>query len=293
MRQITCVNGNSNISCIFGEEGFTPFLLENAEGIYELSARVTVTENTLTDGSTYQSSMLNTRNIVLTLRDREDADHTANRQFLLALFPVRSEGTLIYEDGSEKRQISYYVEKLTSDGVFYSRAYQISLICPDPYFYDTSDVVVTLAAFVPNFVFRHEFTAAKEEFGYRQANRLQNLKDEFGTDGIGMEITISASAPVRNPQIIRVESDEHIAVGTNDMPLDMAAGDRVIITTADNQKRIWFLHEGVRTNISHYLAEGSSFIQLHRGNNSIGYSAASGVDAMIISIKYRFQYASA
>ena len=291
MRTITCINTAENIRGVFGEDDFTPFLLEDAAGIYEQSAKVNITENTLTDGSTYQSSVLQSRNIVLSLRDLND--HLANRQFLLSLFPPKSKGTLIFRDGEEERQTDYYVEKLTSDGIYSARRYQISLICPDPYFYDLEDYSVTLAAFVPNFTFTHEFLSVKEELGYRQINRLQDIKDEIGSDNIGITITIEASGAVENPEVTRVESNEHIQVGTESMPLDMVAGDKVIITTSDNNKKIFLEHNGVQTNISQYLSEDSTFIQLHRGDNTIGYSAASGIDSMVITITYRIRYTSA
>ena len=291
MRTITCINTAENIKGVFGEEEFSPFLLEDASGIYEQSAQVNITENTLTDGATYQSSVLQSRNIVLSLRDLND--HLANRQFLLSLFPPKSKGTLIFRDGEEERQTDYYVEKLTSDGIYSARSYQISLICPDPYFYDLEDYSVTLAAFVPNFTFTHEFLSVKEELGYRQINRLQDIKDEIGSDNIGITITIEASGAVENPEVTRVESNEHIQVGTESMPLNMVAGDKIIITTADNNKKIFLERNGTRTNISQYLAEDSTFIQLHRGDNTIGYSAASGIDSMVITITYRIRYTSA
>lgn len=291
MRTITCINTAENIKGVFGEEEFSPFLLEDASGIYEQSAQVNITENTLTDGATYQSSVLQSRNIVLSLRDLND--HLANRQFLLSLFPPKSKGTLIFRDGDEERQTDYYVEKLTSDGIYSARSYQISLICPDPYFYDLEDYSVTLAAFVPNFTFTHEFLSVKEELGYRQINRLQDIKDEIGSDNIGITITIEASGAVENPEVTRVESNEHIQVGTESMPLDMVAGDKVIITTSDNNKKIFLEHNRVQTNISQYLSEDSTFIQLHRGDNTIGYSAASGIDSMVITITYRIRYTSA
>ena len=181
MRTITCINTAENIKGVFGEEEFSPFLLEDASGIYEQSAQVNITENTLTDGATYQSSVLQSRNIVLSLRDLND--HLANRQFLLSLLPPKSKGTLIFRDGDEERQTDYYVEKLTSDGIYSARSYQISLICPDPYFYDLEDYSVTLAAFVPNFTFTHEFLSVKEELGYRQINRLHPVGGNAAAEG--------------------------------------------------------------------------------------------------------------
>ena len=65
---------------------FSPFLLEDCDGIYTVKNTVTTSENTMTDGATYQGSTTQMRNIVLTLRDHPKADHQENRTLLYNLF---------------------------------------------------------------------------------------------------------------------------------------------------------------------------------------------------------------
>ena len=74
---------------------FSPFLLEDCDGIYTVKNTVTTSENTMTDGSTYQGSTTQMRNIVLTLRDHPKADHQENRSLLYNLFKPKSPGTLV------------------------------------------------------------------------------------------------------------------------------------------------------------------------------------------------------
>lgn len=289
-RSITCVNQN-NISCVFKEGVFSPFLLEKAEGLYEMAADINTSDNGAMDGATYHSSFLKKRNIVLYLRD---LDHFKdNREFLNELFIPKSEGTLYFQEENEERVISYYVELVTSNGTGYARIYQVSLICPDPYFYDRYDQQITMSAFLPSFTFRHEFKKAKEELGYQQKNKLQQIMNRTGTDHIGMTIEIRCNGAVQNPSVIRVESNEHIRIGTAEKPLNLVAGDRVIITTEDGQKQVVLYHAGAEEKVNHFLSEDSTFIQLQRGINSIGYSANSGLDNMVITIRYKIRYASA
>lgn len=289
-RSITCLN-NDGVSITFGEKGLSPFLLVAAEGIYEVANNVTISENTMTDGGAYQGSIAKIRNIVLTLKDI--TNHVYNRNLLDALFKSGTPGTLVFKEDENEREINYYVESINSTGESGARTYTVSLLCPDPFFYALSDVVVYLAAWMGNFEFAHEFIEAGEEFGYRSNQRSLNIVNEQAEDGTGLNITISAAGVVQNPSVIRVESNEAITIGTTSTPFDMEAGDTLLITTADNDKHVYLTRNGITTEVNQYITEDSVFIQLMRGNNNIGYSAAVGIDQMSVRISYRLKFASA
>lgn len=289
-RSITCSN-DDGFSITFGERGLTPFLLVNAEGVYFADNKVTISENTMTDGGAYQGSIAKVRNIVLTLKDL--TSHVYNRNLIDALFKSGLPGTLVFKEDQNERQIKYYVESVDSTGESGARTYTVSLLCPDPFFYAMEDVIVYLAAWMGNFTFPHDFLVSREEFGYRSNQRSQNIQNEQAENGIGMVITITAAGLVENPSIIRVESNESIQIGTESNPFTMGAGDTITITTSDNDKHVYFTHNGITTEINQYITEDSVFVQLMRGNNNIGYAADVGVDQMSVRISYRLKYASA
>lgn len=289
-RYITCSNADG-FSITFGERGLTPFVLVNAEGCYEVMNNVTISENTMTDGGAYQGSVAKIRNIVLTVQDL--TDHTYNRNLLSALFKSGETGTLTFHEEENDRKIEYYVESINSTGESWSRTYQISLLCPDPFFYALDNVSVMLSAWVKDFEFVHEFNDDGEEFGYRSNERLKNIENQNAADGIGMIIAVSASGTVQNPSVTRVESNESITIGSELFPFNMLAGDQLTITTSDNDKHVYLTRNGVITEINQYITEDSTFIQLQRGDNNIGYNAAVGEDAMTVVISYRLKYAGA
>lgn len=289
-RYITCSNSDG-VSVTFGEKGLTPFLLVNAEGCYTVSNNVTISENTMTDGGAYQGSIAKVRNIVLTVRDLED--HVYNRNLLNALFKSGAQGELVFYEYPNERKIEYYVESIDSTGESGSRTYTISLLCPDPFFYGMEDITVYMASWISGFQFPHQFIESGEELGYRSAEKLQNITNENAADNIGLDILIIANGGVTNPSITRVQSDETIQVGSSNKPLQLTAGDRVRITTSDNNKHVYLIRNGITTPINEYLTEDSVFIQLMRGINSIGYDADSGVDNMVVQVTYRLKYAGA
>lgn len=289
-RVVTCTNMDG-VSVRFTERAFTPFLLCSIDGVYDVENKITTSENTMNDGATYQGTVSKKRNIVLTIKDNES--HVYNRNLLYALFKSKEQGTLVFEDDSNVRKTTYYVEKISSDAKPYNRTYIISLLCPDPFFYAPSDARVQMSAWNGAFQFPHQFSAYGEEFGYKSNVRIQNIVNDIAADGIGMTILLEANGTVVNPSVTRIESSETIKVGTEDKPLTMVAGDTVRITTGDNDKHVYFVHNGVEEEINQYLSEDSVFIQLMRGDNNIGYNADEGADALTVTITYRFKYEAA
>lgn len=287
-REIICIN-EDNVSTLLTDR-FLPWLLQSAEGLYEVSNTVTRSPNTMTDGSTYQGSVTAERNIVLIMRDRPDSDHKANRELLYSIFKPKSEGTFIYTENGVTRSIRYYVEKIYIDSEKRSRSATISLICPDPFFTAMEDTVVKMAGWSAMFEWQHEFIDGGEELGARNNERLKAIDNSSAADNIGVTITIDAQGPVTNPTIYHVEQETEIALGTENNPLYLVTGDKLIITTHTNNKHVYLIHEGVKTEINEYLTEESEFIQLQHGINTFGYGASAGVAYVSVTISYRYQY---
>lgn len=292
MRKITCDNHNGS-KMTFSIDAFSPFVLANVDGIYLSENNVTISDNTMTDGGTYQGSVKKKRNIVLTLLDRPDNVYNQrNRDALYILFNEGSLGTLTYEENGIKRKIDYYVEKIYKKNLK-TRLITISLISADPFFYDNDSTTVQMANWVSDFKWPHRFKAEGEPFGHRSAERLVNIVNDSASDNIGMTITIEASSNVTNPRITRVESDTHIQLGNEDYPFNMVNGDVVIITTSMNDKHVYLLRGTEKTEVNEYMTEESEFIQIMRGDNHIGYTADFGEGYLSVAIQYRMKYSGA
>lgn len=291
-RKITCTN-NDGMTVTFGECRFNPFLLASVEGVYSSSNNVVISDNTMIDGGTYQGSVANVRNIVLTISDKpENVYRLKSRDLLYRLFPKGTEGTLAYWEDGQSREIRYYVESIAQEAPK-KRLYTVSLLCPDPFFYDPTPIVVSMANWEPRFEFEHEFSAAGEELGAKSDLRLVDIINDIASDDIGMTITITATGSVKNPTITRVESNEHITIGTSAFPFSLSWGDAVIITTDQGNKHIWLVRDGESTEVNQYISEDSEFIHLMRGHNTIGYSADEGEQNLSVEISYRLKYEGA
>ena len=285
-RYITCTN-EDGMSCKFGSS-FSPFLLTTVDGIYKVENNITISNSNLIDGGIFQGSNITSRNIVLTVRDKDD--HKDNREFLYRLFKPNTEGVLRYFENDDVKRINYYVESIDVTGVYSSRQATISLMCADPFFYDNEETVEYLAEWRGCFEFEHQFTSSKEEIGYRSLVKSLNIQNLTPRDDVGLNIEITSVGAAKNLKITNVEQNKTISIGTDEKPFNMVAGDIVNIVTEKGNKNVTLTREGVTIGINNYLSEDSEFIQLGVGNNHIGYDASEGVSNLSFKIAYTFKY---
>lgn len=329
-RYITCENEDGD-KVTFGETRNSTFLLVDASGVYASNNDVRVAQNTMVDGAIYQSSVTKYRNIVLTVKDWKRSmpssngnddndvlyitggyirdsvltitearnrthtgseDYVEDRNLLNKVFKSGKVGKLTFEEAGEKRVIEYYVEYMRSTGKDGVRQHTISLICPDPFFYDPDDITVHLSQLIPDFEFIHEFIDEGEEFGHSMGI-YENIYNESANENIGLTMAISGETDIVNPVITRMESSEYIGIGDENNPFTLGVGEQLIITTGVGNKHVYWVHNGTTEEINYCMTDGSTFIQLMRGNNNIGYDADSGKNSMAIDVTYRLQYARA
>ena len=290
-RVIRCTN-EDGFFFDFAESGFGPFLLTDVDGIYEAKNKVYVSENSMIDGAVYQGSVAEYRNIVLHLTDVDK--YVDNRDALNRLFKEKSVGTLTFwEADAAPRKIDYYVESLNSTGEDPYREHQVSLICPDPFFYDINSSDESMASWVSAFEFPFESTSAGFEFGYQSNEKIKTIQNDIAEDNIGVTITITCMGAVLNPSITHIETGDRISIGHSGKPFEISTGDVVVITTQTGNKHVTLTHNGVTSEVNHYLTEDSVFVQLMRGSNSFGFNADAGLNNLSISISYTFKYARA
>lgn len=291
MRRITCTNITDNVSVTFGNT-FSPFLLQDVEGIYSIDANINYSDNAMLDGATIIGTYIRPRNIVLTIADRED--YGKHRNLLYLLFKPKTEGVFIYEeiDGDfiEKREIDYCVEKIEQESSGHVRQSVISLLCADPFFKAQEDTLVTMAGWESMFEFPHHFLKLGEEIAVRVTRQLVEIQNESSADLIGMTITMEAIQPVTNPRMYHVESDSYIQLGDDNNEFVMQNGDQVIINTENNNKNVYLIRNGVKTIINEYISDESEYIQLTHGRNLLRYSAKSGEEYLSVNIKFRMKY---
>ena len=206
-RSATFTNTDDNINLIV--DGDCPgILIESIEGIYAFTGEVKTSPYSQTHGDRYKNARATKRNIVV--QGKIFDDFWNNRQLMYRVFRLESLGRFCYQEPDRSnRYVDYYVESVDIDQDPYRGQYQISLICPDPFFYAGEPERVDLATWLSDFAFPHNFLAQGEELGHRETSMIKEIQNLNGVDGIGLKIVLTASGDVVNPYVYLYETGTH------------------------------------------------------------------------------------
>lgn len=125
---------------------WSPFFIEEVEGLNNIKNEVDFTKSVGQDGSTYVDSTYNSRNIILQGVITEYKDINRKRM----LNTIKKISTLYYKKNDIKRKIKCVLEDIV---VNEKNKFQISLICPDPFWQDLKEHETTLVTWIPNLEF--------------------------------------------------------------------------------------------------------------------------------------------
>ena len=194
---------------------------------------VNITQLAGIDGGRYNSFYINTRNIVITFKINGDPE--TNRLRLCAVFPQHKRITLKYENGTRAVQTRCYVESVSYNPFTFPMTMQVSLICPDPYFYDQTE----------------------------QSNTGKNVTARNSStslyQGYNMQIVLVSSSGDATSVSVRAGNSSNIVMQIN---YNFVSGDVIDICTIDGQKSVTLTRGNAATNLFPYLEDGSEFYQL-------------------------------
>jgi hypothetical protein len=253
----------------------SPLYLNSVEGIgadYE----VLTSKNSGQDGENYNGSTAQKRAITI-VSDVKRVDYVEQRNRLYTFFQPRSEGTLYLYEGENGKKIKYQVEKVTPSGTGPVRHITISLICPDPKWYALEDQLTQLAVWQGKITFplriTNPFTVTE-----KVNSLIGNVYNESAVP-MGLTVKFMATGTVVNPSLYDVNRYELMQINTT-----MHAGDVIIITTGDGNKRVKLISGGATTNINNRMAYPPKWLQAYQGDNLFRYNAESGIDSLSVSI---------
>lgn len=278
----------------------TGIVVENITGLGPGKADVNVTELTSSDGSLYNSARLGTRNITMLLRFMFAPDIETVRQKTYKYFPIKKHLTLTFETDNRSCYITGYVE--SNEPVIFDKSEytQVSIICPDPYFYSlrADSTVFSGVVSMFEFPFSNEVTDNEETERFLVMSDLQFESEQTvyysGESEIGVTIRIRAIGTVENLTIYNTGTREFIKIDTDKMERitghPIIEGDEITICTVKGKKSITLLRDGVTTNILNCMTKDSSWIQLVKGDNVLAYTADSGAEMLFFSVENNVIY---
>jgi len=262
-----------------------PFFLESVDGLHEVTGVVAGMSSAYAIGENYIGTSVEKRNIIIKGAIRDDV--ITNRQKLYRVFPLKSTGTLYYYEDDLERKINYKVESIQIDDTGLHKHFQISLICPNPYFTDLENTSLQMATWSPTFKFILQIPSDTGiKFGVKNTTSMATIENDTNIE-FGMTITFTANDTVTNPSLFNVDTREEMKVEKI-----MSAGDKIIINTYRQNKNITYISvsTGVEENINNLMVYGSKFLQIKHGSNTFRYNADDGEENLEAVIEYVNEY---
>ena len=274
------------------------FVIQNIEGLGPAKATINTTEVSLNDGSIYNSSKLDNRNITFDLLFYQTDTETIEdiRQKSYKYFPIKKKMSITVETDNNTLTADGYVESNEPEIFSETEGSMISIICPDPYFYELYDDYTVFSGVEPLFEFPFENESVDEpllEMGMLQIKRENTVFYE-GYGEVGVSIYIHALGEATNLTIINTGTREKLIINTNKLKQmtghPIIAGDNITIHTHKGNKSITLLRDGVTTNILNCREKGSKWFTLVKGDNIFAYTAETGATNLQFTVVNRNAY---
>ena len=272
------------------------FIISNIDGIASIQGNVNTTDLATGDGAWYNSSRLSTRNIVLTIVYWRQPSVEVNRHKMYRYFQLKRSTNLLFETDERTVQIDGYVENIDTGVFAQAEQSQISILCPDPYFYSTGDSQESFSGVRGLFEFPFSNESLTEnliEFGEIRFDTRSVLTYEGDAD-TGVTIDIHVNGEAEGITLYKPDTSERMIIDTDKIKKLMGSGlmygDDILFSTIPGQKSIQLLRNGVYTNIIGALQRDSDWFQLSAGDNVFAFAATKGDRNLLITFTYRNTY---
>lgn len=252
------------------------FPVTSVDGLTPASATINTAGAGIADGTFFNSSYVNQRNIVLTIVPNGDAEQA--RLTLYKYFKPKYNCRLYFTTNTREVYIDGYVETFEGSLFENRQAFQISVICPNPFFVDANSGTL-IQSFITNaFMFPVSIPEEGITFGDITEGTSINVENA-GEESTGIVIDLIAKGNVVEPTIYNETTRE-----TYTLNVEMVEGDLITIDTRKGHKTVTLNREGVITNILNKMQRGSNWFTLPQGDNFFTYSCAYG--AINLDIEY-------
>ena len=280
------------------EEGI---FIKKITGLGPVKAQVNLTDVAGYDGSEFNSSQLEERNIQIIFGFEEAYSNSVEdaRQLLYKLFTTKREVRLDFDTTNRKVYCTGIVETNEPNIFDKNVTESVTIRCADPYFYDTANNGVQQTVFFGTedqfeFPFSNEsLTENLIEFGVVRRNAQGNVyyKGEVET---GCKIYIHAVGSVGSITIYNTQTRERMIIDADKLASktgsSLKTADTLIIDTNRGHKNVQLLRDGVYTNVLSILKKGSDWFKIEQGDNLFAYTATSGIENVQFTIENKVAY---
>lgn len=257
------------------------FMFSKIEGLNPPAGTISTSSYAGMDGSYLNNAFIEKRNVVIPFEMRGCGVEKRRHELYKVVKPSRyikiyysTKNISVYAEGIVETCEMENFEMLTKG--------QISIVCPDIYWYSSETQIAEYSRITGAFHFI--FPDNDEPFPIGKYNTQNIMTIVNDGDEVGFTLEISGG-PAKNPTIYNAVTDEYMQILG-----EIQEGDDITITTKTGNKTVTLEREGVVTNIINRLVSGSTWLTLKQGENKFYVRASDGLSKLKVRLIHRNAY---
>jgi phage-related protein len=265
------------------------FMFSKIEGLNPPTGTISTSSYAGMDGSYLNNAFIEKRNVVISFEIR-GFDVELRRHELYKVVKPSRYIKIYYATANISVYAEGYVETCEMNNFEQLTSGQISIICPDIYWYSTTPIYAYYSQITGAFHF--PFPESDQPFPLGIYSKTDNISIQNDGDEIGFTIQITASAnetvpeiAASTPTIYNADTGEYLQIKG-----EIIKGDIITITTKTGNKTVTLTRNGVDYNIINRLVAGSTWLFLREGMNTFHVEALRGVQNLKVTLMHTNAY---
>lgn len=271
------------------------FAITKIEGITSPKSDVNVTEVVTADGGLFNSSRMTSRDIKIKML-YFGVDIESIRRKSYKYFPSKRPVKLVFKSDTRTVYASGYVEENKINIFDKKEGSEITIVCPDPYFYALRNTETVFSGVVPMFEFPFENNSVEEnliEMGNIVTKQYETVFYK-GEGEVGVTIVIHSMGTVGTLTMYNIDTRQSMRISKEKLEAltgkGIVKGDTITICTEKFNKSVTLLRNGVKTNILNCLERGTDWFTLNKGDNIFAYVTDEGASNVQFKVTNKVMY---
>lgn len=250
-------------------------------GLNPQNANVNMSNYANGDGSSFNSSRIPNREIVITVYINGDVQK--NRLALYKHFRNKEWCKIYFKDDERDVFIEGYVQTFEVPRFVQKQVAQISILCPNPYFKDVETIVQSISKSIKKFTFPFSINIDEPvAFSTIELEKITNVINDSESE-TGLIINVLFMGTVNKLEIRNVDTGKNFIID-----YEFIKNDKLVINCNRGSKSVILTREAVEYNLIPYVRNGATFFQLGIGDNKFSFLADDGVDDMLVDINFKY-----
>lgn len=285
------------------------FYVVGISGLDPPKADISMSDIAAYDGSVFNSSRVSSRNIVFNIIFNENnVEHY--RHLSYKYFPIKRNITLDFITDTRQLSITGYVES-NEVGIFSKhQGCQVSVVCPDPWFYNTlgEGAEQTFSNIEKAFefeVFNPPSTDSwikpvgpsdLNDYSIEFSRIVENYSGLIQYDGdieVGITLKFRAFGTTGDVIIYNLDNGDKMRIISSVIQRitgsAIQAGDEIIVSTHQGKKSAKLLRSGKYKNILSAIDKTSNWFKVSKGDNEFLFTTSSSGGELSIAIKTLYE----